>query len=114
MRSLILFGGDAVPKFAANLKGRRNRDVNGQQQWAAAVVRKAMPKIMESLIEAAASLGERRQPLPSEPASQAPEEVEDESLAALLLRLLRTPESGANRDAAANTMTSASQNPSVG
>jgi hypothetical protein len=102
-----------LPKQGANLKGRRNHSGN-EWQWAAAVVRKATPRIIESLIEAAASLSEGRQTSAGKPASRGPDEVEDESLAALLLRLLRTPETGENSDAAANTMTSASQNPSVG
>ena len=76
-----------------------------------------MPKIVESLIDAAESLGERAPTLPARPANGGAEEVEDESLAALLLRFLRTPESGGNSgtEQAGNTaVTFDSVNPSVG
>ncbi len=81
------------------------------------MVQKATPKIVESLIEAAESLGERAPTLPARPANGAAEEVEDESLAALLLRFLRTPETGGNSgtEEAGNTaVTFDSVNPSVG
>jgi hypothetical protein len=103
-----------LPKSGANLKRNRKRSGNEQRHWAAAVVRKAMPKITEGLIEAAASLGERPQTSESKPSSHEPEEAEDESLAALLLRPLRTPEAGENSDAGTDAMTAASENPSVG
>ncbi len=98
-----------MPKLGANLKRRRHRGANERRQWAAAVVQKAMPGIMESLIEAA-SLGEGRPALPSRPACHGPDEGEDESLAALLLRLLRTPETAEDSDTGADQMTSASEN----
>ena len=106
MRSLILFGGHAVPKFAANLKGRRNRGVDEQQQWATAVVQKAAPKIVKSLIDAAGALGQPAPKFPAKPPTSSSEGGEDESLAALLLRLLRTPETGEDSDAGANARTS--------
>jgi hypothetical protein len=81
------------------------------------VVQKATPKIVESLIEAAESLADGRHTCPSRPASRGTEEGEEESLAALLLRLLRTPDTGENivpENAGMNAPTSASKNPSVG
>ena len=109
----LFSGRKPLPKRGANLKRSRS---DTQRQWAA-VVQKATPKIVESLIEAAESLGERAPTLPARPANGGAEEVEDESLAALLLRFLRTPETGGNSgtEAAANTaMTSGRENPSVG
>jgi len=103
-----------LPKSGANLQRTRKRSGNAHRQWAAAVVRKAMPKIVESLIEAAASLGEHSQTSQRNASSHEPEEGGDESLAALLLRLLRTPEAGENSDAGTNAMTTVSENPSVG
>jgi len=103
-----------LPRRGATLKRRRNRSGNERQQWAAAVVRKAIPGITESLIAAAASLGESRQTSSSKPAAHGPDEFEDESLAALLLRLLRTPETGENSDAGSDVTTFARENPSVG
>jgi len=105
-----------LPKRGANLKRSRSRCSDTQRQWAA-VVQKATPQIVESLIEAAQSLGERAPTLPAKPANGGAEEVEDESLAALLLRFLRTPETGGNSgtEEAGNTaVTFDSVNPSVG
>ncbi|MFI5088466.1 MAG: hypothetical protein ACHP7P_00235 [Terriglobales bacterium] len=104
-----------MPKRGANLKRGRNRRSGTQRQWAA-VVQKATPKIVESLIEAAGSLGERAPTLPAKPANGGAEEVEDESLAALLLRFLRTPETGENSgtEAGNTAVTFDSVNPSVG
>ena len=82
-----------MPKRGASLKRSRNRRSDTQRQWAA-VVQKATPKIVGSLIEAAESLGESAPTLPTRPANGGAEEVEDESLAALLLRFPRTPETG--------------------
>ena len=109
-----LFEERTLPRREATLKRRSNRSGKEQHQWAAAVVRKAMPRITESLIAAAASLGEGGQTSPSKPVRHGPDEVEDESLAALLLRLLRTPETGENSDAGSDVTTSARENPSVG
>ena len=98
-------------------KPKRGRPCGADErrQWAEAVVRKATPKVVQGLIDAAASLGERAPSFPSQPANQRPEEVEDESLAALLLRLLRVPEEG---DPAGNADThgekTGSENPPVG
>jgi hypothetical protein len=103
-----------LPKPGANSKRGRDRRSNARRRWAAAVVRKATPKIVESLLEAAASLGERRQASQDQPPSHGSEEGEDESLAALLLRLLRTPDTGENGDAGASAMTSAGEHPLVG
>lgn len=106
-----------MPKPRANWKRSRNPRSDERRQWAAAVVQKATPKIVESLIEAAESLGEGRQTSQSKPASHGGEEGEEESLAALLLRLLRTPDTGENsgpENAGANAVTTASENPSVG
>jgi len=103
-----------LPKRGATSKRRRNRSASARRQWAAAVVQKAAPKIEGSLIEAAGVLDEHAPKFPAKPPTCGLEEDEDESLAALLLRLLRTPETRANSDAGANAMTFASQNPSVG
>jgi hypothetical protein len=62
-----------------------------------------MPRIVESLVEAAVSLDERRHVSPDRPDS-----LEDESLAALLLRLLRAPEPVEDSDVGAGQMRSAS------
>ena len=106
-----------MPKPRAHWKPSRNPRSDERRQWAAAVVQKAAPKIVDSLIEAAESLGERGQTSQSKPASHGAEEGEGESLAALLLRLLRTPDTGENsglEDAGAHAVTTASENPSVG
>ena len=103
-----------MPKRGATSKRRRNRSASARRQWAAAVVQKAAPKIAESLIEAAGALGEPAPKFPAKPPTCGLEEEEDESLAALLLRLLRTPETCEDSDAGASAMTFASQNPSVG
>ncbi len=103
-----------MPKRGANPKRSRRSDT--QRQWAA-VVQKATPKIVESLIEAAESLGERAPAFPTKLADGGAENVEDESLAALLLRFLRTPEADRNSgtEQAGNTaVTFDSVNPSVG
>jgi len=112
----FVFGEKPLPKRGANLQRGRNRRRDTQRQWAA-VVQKAAPKIVESLIEAAESLGERAPALPTKPANGGAEIVEDESLAALLLRFLRTPEADRNSgtEEAGNTAgTFDSGNPSVG
>ena len=111
----FVFGEKPLPKRVANLKRGRNRRSDTQRQWAA-VVQKAMPRIVESLIEAAESLGERPPTLPAKPANGGAEEVEDESLAALLLRFLRTPETGggSGTEAGNTAVTFDSVNPSVG
>ncbi len=107
-RSFNFFRRRPLPKQGGTPARRRDRSGN-ERQWAEAVVRKAMPRIMESLIDAAAFLGERSPALPGRPARHGPDEVEDESLAALLLRLLRTPDAE-NSDTGADQMTSASEN----
>jgi hypothetical protein len=69
------------------------------------------------LIQAAESLAEGRQVFPTHPASQGAEEGNEESLAALLLRLLRTPDTDENcgpQNAGVNAATAASENTSVG
>ena len=112
----LFSGRKPLPKRGANLKRSRSRRSDAQRQWAA-VVQKATPKIVESLIEAAESLGERAPTLPARPANGGTEEVEDESLAALLLRFLRTPENAGNSgtEEAGNTaVTFDSVIPSVG
>jgi len=108
----LFSGRKPLPKRGANLKRSRG---DTQRQWAA-VVQKATPKIVESLIEAAESLAVRAPTLPAKPANGGAEEVEDESLAALLLRVLRTPETGENSGmGTGNTaVTFDSVNPSVG
>jgi hypothetical protein len=81
------------------------------------VVKKATPKIAQSLIEAAESLSKPIQTSYSKSASPAQAEQEDESLAAMLLRLLRTPdtgEKGGTQERAAPAAACASENPSVG
>jgi len=69
------------------------------------------------LIEAAESFASPAQVSYGQSASQPPAEEEDESLAAMLLRLLRAPDTGENTgapDSAAPSAASASRNPSVG
>jgi hypothetical protein len=95
-------------------KSTRGRNGSDRQQWATAVVRRAMPRIVESLIEAAVYLDECRHVSPDRPNSHAAPDGEDESLAALLLRLLRAPESAEDSDVGAGQMSSASKNESVG
>jgi hypothetical protein len=80
---------------------RRNHEL---WQWAGAVVNKALPKIVRSLVQAAESLDETPPaPLLPQPgktssvvgrasSAKSSEEPQDESLAALLLRLLRSGE----------------------
>jgi len=94
-----------LPKRGAKSTRKRN---GSDRQWATAVVRRAMPRIVESLIEAAVSLDERRHVSPDRPDSQAASDGEDESLAALLLRLLRAPEPVEDSDVGAGPMRSAS------
>ena len=80
------------------------------------MIEKAAPKIVDSLIEAAESLGERAPLLSAMPASGTVEEAEDESLAALLLRFLRTPEPpgiSATQPAGSTAVTFESENPLV-
>ena len=106
-----------MPRHRANRKRSHSRGRNELSQWAASVVKKATPKIAQSLIEAAELLGQPAQPSYSKSASQAPAEEEDESLAAMLLRLLRTPDTGENPGAqnnAGSTAACGSENPSVG
>jgi len=95
----FVFEDQPLPNPGAKPKRSRNRRSDELRQWAAAVVQKATPKIVESLIEAAGLLGESAPAFPTKPPNRELEEVEDESLAALLLRLLRTPETGENSDA---------------
>jgi hypothetical protein len=71
---------------------------------------------VDCLIEAAESLGDRAPKLPSTPVDGVVEEVEDESLAALLLRFLRTPEScgiSATQPGGSTAVTFESENPLV-
>lgn len=85
-----------MPKRGANQRSSRRLRSRVQRQWAA-VIQKATPKIVDCLIEAAESLGDCAPTLPATPVNGIVEEAEDESLAALLLRFLRTPEtSGIN------------------
>jgi len=90
-RSRIFFG-DPLPKRVANQKSVKRLRSGVRRQWEK-VLQQAAPKIVDCLIEAAESLGERAPMLPAMPANGIIEEVEDESLAAMLLRFLRTPES---------------------
>jgi len=104
-----------LPNSSAD--SNRSRGNNERRQWAAAVVKKATPTIVESLIDAAEALGEPTPAHQSKPASHSSEEGEDESLAVHLLRLLRTPDTVENSqtdDAGANAVTTAGENPSVG
>lgn len=92
---VFVFGGP-LPKRGANQRSSRRLRSRVQRQWAA-VIQKATPKIVDCLIEAAESLGDCAPTLPATPVNGIVEEAEDESLAALLLRFLRTPEtSGIN------------------
>ena len=105
-----------MPKRGASLKRSRSRRSDTQSRWAA-VVQKAMPKIVASLIEAAESLGAPPPALPARPSNGNAEEVEDESLAALLLRFLHTPETSgisATRAAVNTAVTFDGENPLVG
>jgi hypothetical protein len=86
-----------------------------RRQWEK-VLQKAAPKIVDCLIEAAESLGERAPLLPAMPANGIVEEVEDESLAAMLLRFLRAPESSGISQplsACSTAVTFESENPLV-
>jgi len=80
------------------------------------VLQKAIPKIVDCLIEAAESLGDRAPKLPATSANGIVEEVEDESLAAMLLRFLQTPESSglsASHLEGSTAVTFESENPLV-
>ena len=104
-----------MPKRSASRKPSRGIRSDTKRQWSA-VIEKAMPKIVDCLIEAAESLGERAPLLPAMPANGVVEEVEDESLAALLLRFLRTPETSgiiATQPAGSTAVTFESENPLV-
>lgn len=84
--------------------------------WAA-VVEKATPRIVECLIEAAQKVGTRAPIFPAQPPTGGAQEVEDESLAALLLRFLHAPESsGASPSQApgSTAVTFESENPMLG
>ncbi len=100
-----------MAKAGSNPRRRHNEEL---RQWIAAMVKKATPKIVKSLIEAAESLDEPKLRTQDQPARHASEEPQDESLAALLLRLLRTHENGGAENLAATTPATGSQNPSVG
>jgi hypothetical protein len=65
--------------------GKGKSQEPGSAEWAAAVVKKAMPKMVESLIKAAQQCSESRAK-----AEGAKGDEEGESLTALLLRLLKT------------------------
>jgi hypothetical protein len=95
-------------------KAARKPRGQGRRQWAAAVVRKAAPAIEQSLIEAAASLGGGIQKFPDQVESHGPSGDEDESLAALLLRLLRTPEPADDGDPSADLDDAGQPKPSLG
>ena len=104
-----------MPWRGAELSSRSYRTA-AQSQWVA-VVRKTMPKIVESLIEAAELLGERARTLPARPTYGKAQEGEDESLVALLSRFLHAPETSgiSATPAAVNTaITFDSENPLVG
>jgi len=108
---------EQLPRPGTNLKRSRNRGSKEQRQWAATVVRQATPKIIESLVEAAESLTEPTQRSQVLPVNAGSGEDEDDSLLALLLRLLRTPDAGAKRGAegtVARAAASASENPPLG
>jgi len=101
-----------LPKSSAKLKSSRS---NGERrQWAAAVVKKATPRIVKSLIDAAASVEE----VPSsKTVARTPGEEEDEALAAILLRMLRPPdasEKNGTENPAPQPAAPGSENPSVG
>ncbi len=78
-------------------RGTRLADCDPEAaKWAAAVVKKATPKIVESLVKAAQQCGNLRPKVAGPSQVQAsPEEPKDESLAAMLLRLLREGEGAA-------------------
>ena len=104
-----------MPKRTAHQKSGKRLGSGARRQWER-VLQKAAPKIVDCLIEAAESLGERAPVLPAMPANGILEEVEDESLAAMLLRFLRTPESsGINPalPAGSTAVTFESENPLV-
>jgi hypothetical protein len=106
-----------LPKPRARVKHSRHGRRDERRQWAAAVVQEATPSIVECLIQAAESLAEGRRASRSHRASCGEEEGDEESLAALLLRLLRTPDTDEKSDpeiAKANVVTTASENMSVG
>lgn len=100
-----------VPKPSA--KPKPSRSSSERRQWATAVVKKATPKIVKSLIEAAASVEEES----PKAVSLTPGQEEDEALAAILLRLLRPPDTQQNNgteNTPAPTAAPSSENPSVG
>ena len=107
-----------MPKTGGKAKRSRNRaSKQPREGWAARVVRQATPKIIDSLIEAAESV--REPTLKSQEFERNPdcEQVEDESLAAMLLRLLRTPDTDEEDDPAGidpDAATPASGNSPVG
>lgn len=104
-----------MPKRAANQRSGKRVRGGVRRQWEK-VLQKAAPKIVDCLIEAAESLGARAPMLPAMPANGIVEEVEDESLAAMLLRFLRTPESSGisqTLPAGSTAVTFESENPLV-
>ena len=98
----------------AKPSGNPKRHNEELRQWITAMVKKATPKIVKSLIEAAESLDAPKPQPQNQPASHAPDEPQDESLAALLLRLLRAGENGGTDNVAATMSATVSENPSVG
>ena len=100
-----------MAKPGGNPRRRHNEEL---RRWVTAMVQKATPKIAKSLIEAAEWLDEPKLRPQDQTARHAPEGPQDESLAGLLLRLLRTHENGGTENVAATTSAPASQNPSVG
>ena len=111
----FLFGGTPLPKRGAKAN-RRNPGRDTQDQWAA-VVEKATPRIVESLIEAAQKLGARAPVVSPQLAAGDAQEVEDESLAALLLRFLHSSETNGTSSSQApgsTAVTFESENPMLG
>ena len=104
-----LFGG-RLPKFGSKVKHPRFSDERG---WAAAVVKKATPSMVKALAEAAELLGEPARAPQRKPASPVTEEPKDESLAAFLLRLLRSAES-AGKENSGTSAAATKENSSVG
>jgi hypothetical protein len=111
-RSLNHFLRRLLPNSSANPKRRQHN--NELRQWATAIVKKATPKMVKSLMEAAESLHDCMSRPANRQPTQAPKEPQDESLAALLLRLLHTGDHGETENVASTAPQTVSENPSLG
>ena len=105
-------GGKAEEKRLSKASNDAKPKEPGSAEWAAAVVRKATPSIVESLMEAVRACGVPQAKCQCALArARAEEEHKDEPLAALLLRLLRAPAAETDSGQAA---TESGEKPTVG